>query len=446
MLAWMRSITSNDKQQKDTRWGRLTMNPYDMISLEQARTLVLSKVCALPHERVSLLDAVGRVSACALRSDIDVAPFAHSAMDGFALKASQIAGASKDSPVYLKVIDEIGAGSIFNGQFADDECIRIMTGAELPAYSDSVVKYEIVDIVEGDGRPGSIVSFSAPTDVASNVRAKGEEAKAGEVIVTPGEVITCAGTGYLASCGVMEVETYARPRVAIIPTGSELVPPTEVPGPGHIRESNAHAMAACAKQAGATPTMLPIVEDDYETLERVVKDAVQSFDFVITTGGAANGDYDFIKPVVENNGELLMTLVNMRPGKAQTFGFIDGVPVFGLPGNPAAAYCGFEMIIRPALRKMQGYQSFDHPKVTARLTQDVKKKDPRRIFLRSVLEKDEATGEFMVTPAKNQSSGLFGVIQKSNCMAIMPEGLESKKAGDVVTCILLDVPEHITLE
>lgn len=417
----------------------------DMLSLEDARKLVLSRVNTMPTERVSVLDVVGRVAASEVRSDIDVAPFAHSAMDGFAVRASQLAGASEDAPVKLKVVAEIGAGSVYDGDMADDECVRIMTGAELPAQADSVVKYEIVDNLDGDGKTGSTVAFKKPVDAGANVRGAGEEAKAGEVIVRPGEVVTCAGVGYLASCGAVEVETYMRPRVAIMATGTELVAPTEVPGPGHIREANSYAISACIQAAGAVPCMLPIVPDEYEALERAVLDAAANHDFVITTGGAANGDYDFIKKVVENNGELAMTLVNMRPGKAQTFGVVNGTPVFGLPGNPAAAYCGFEMIIRPALRKMQGYRHFEHPRVMARLTEDVSKRDPRRIFLRSTLVKSADGESFMVTPAKNQSSGLFGVIQRSNCMAVMPEGTESKRSGDEVECILLDIPEEVEL-
>lgn len=416
----------------------------EMISLEQAIEIVLSHVEPLGVERVSILDAIGRVAAEDLRSDIDVAPFPHSAMDGFALHAADIELASEENPVNLTVIAEIGAGSVYEGAIERGQCVRIMTGAQLPADADAVVKYEIVGVVEGDGKPGSVVSFAAPAEVGSNIRAAGEEARAGEVIVEAGEVIGCAGVGFLAGCGVLELATYARPKVAIIATGSELVDPSEVPTPGKIRNSNSYAMAACAKQAGAIPVILPIVEDTYEALEQAVSAAVKEYDFVVTTGGAANGDFDFIKPVVDNLGELYMTTVNMRPGKAQTFGLVEGVPVFGLPGNPAAAYCGFELIIRPALRKMQGYCCFDHPRVMAALSKDVKKKDPRRILLRSTLTKDES-GAYVVTPAKNQSSGLFGVIQKSNCMAVMPEGLESKRAGDLLECIILDVPEEVVI-
>lgn len=416
----------------------------EMISVEEARALVLSRVEALSVETVPVLEAVGRVAAADLKSDIDIAPFAHSAMDGFALRAEDIAQASEEAPVELDVIAEVAAGDVYEGPIEAGQCVRIMTGAPLPEAADSVVKYEVVDVVSGDGKPGSRVSFATPTFLRSNVRDAGEEARAGETIVTQGEVIGSAGVGFLAGCGIVEVPVHGRPRVAVIAIGSELVDPTEVPTPGKIRNSNSYALAASAQAAGAMPTVLPIVEDTHEALAAAVRKAASVYDFVVTSGGASNGDFDFIKPVVEELGELLMTTVNMRPGKAQTFGVVDGTPVFGLPGNPAAAYVGFEMIVRPALRKMQGFSRFDRPRVMARLEHDVKKKDPRRIFLRGTLRKGE-DGAYVVTPAKNQSSGLFGPIQRSNCMAVLPEGLDSRTAGSLVECLLLDVNEEVVL-
>ena len=408
----------------------------EMISLEEARALVLSHAAPLPVETVPVLEAVGRVAA----ADIDISPFAHSAMDGFAVRAAELAEASQEAPVELDVVAEIAAGDVFEGSIEAGQCVRIMTGAPMPDDADSVVKYEIVDVVTGDGKPGSRVAFSAPTAVRSNVREAGEEAKAGETVVSKGEVIGSAGVGFLAGCGIVEVPTHRRPRVAIISIGSELVDPAVVPTPGKI----SYALAACAQAAGAAPVILPIVEDTKEALAAAVSAAADAYDFVVTSGGASNGDFDFIKPVVSELGELLMTTVNIRPGKAQTFGVVRGTPVFGLPGNPAAAYVGFEMIIRPALRKMQGYAHFERPSVMAKLSRDVKKKDPRRIFLRGTLYKNDE-GEYVVAPAKNQSSGLFGVIQRSNCMAILPEGLDSRTAGSLVQCVLLDVSEEVSL-
>ena len=420
------------------------MGVPEMISLEEARGLVLSRVEAMPTEEVGVLDVIGRVSAEDLASDIDISPFAHSAMDGFALRAAQLGGATEDAPVELDVIAEVPAGAWYDGPIGEGQCVRIMTGAPLPEAADAVVKYEVVGVVSGDGREGSRVSFAAPVNVGNNIRAAGEEAKAGEVIVHKGEVVHSAGVGFLAGCGVTRAKTFQRPRVAIIATGSELVEPTEVPTQGKIRNSNSYALAACAIDAGAVPDVLPISPDDFDGLRAEVVAACAKYDFVVTSGGAANGDYDFIKKVVDDAGELLMSTVNMRPGKAQTFGVVDGTPVFGLPGNPAAAYLGFEMIIRPALRKMQGYSHFERPTVKARLTAPQKKKDPRRIFNRATLSKDDEG--YLVTPAKNQSSGLFGPIQKANCFIVLPEG-ETRvyEEGELVDCVLLDIPEEVLL-
>lgn len=416
----------------------------EMVSLEEARELVLSHVEPLETETVGLLDVVGRVAADDLRSDIDISPFAHSAMDGYAAFSADLAQASEEAPVELEVVAEVAAGDWFDGVIEHGQCVRIMTGAPLPEAVDTVVKYEIVKPVSGDGKLGSTVAFAAPSEPGANIREAGEEAKAGEVIVEAGEVISSAGVGFLAGCGVLEVPTYRRPRVAIIAIGSELVAPSEVPERGKIRNSNSYALAACVRAAGGEPDLIGIVEDSEDALAAVIERAVADHDFVITSGGASDGDFDFIKPVVERLGTLYLTKVNIRPGKAQTFGVVQGTPVFGLPGNPAAAYVGFEMIIRPALRKMQGYHHFERPYVKAHLSRDVKKKDPRRIFLRSTLYKNEE-GEYVVAPAKNQSSGLFGVIQRSNCLAIMLEGLESRTKGSVIDCVLLDVNEELSL-
>ncbi len=416
----------------------------ELISLEDARELVLAHVEALEVEEVGILDMIGRVAADDLTSDIDISPFAHAAMDGFAMRAAQLEGAAPDVPVELDVIAEVPAGAWYDGAIEEGQCVRIMTGAPLPKAADAVVKYEVVDVVAGDGREGSRVAFTKPAGVGDNIRSAGEEAKAGEIIVRTGEVVHSAGVGFLAGCGVTRCKTYRRPRVAIIATGSELVDPTEVPTKGKIRNSNSYALAACAIDAGTVPTVLPIAADDFDGLRAEVVAAAAKYDFVVTSGGAANGDFDFIKKVVDYEGELLMSTVNMRPGKAQTFGIVNGTPVFGLPGNPAAAYLGFEMIVRPALRKMQGYSHFERPHVKARLVGTAKKKDPRRIFNRATLSKDDEG--YLVTPANNQSSGLFGPIQKANCFVVLPEGeARTYEEGELMDCVMLDIPEEVLL-
>lgn len=413
--------------------------------LDEARQIVLSHTNTIDVETVGLVDAVGRVAAGDLAADIDNAPFCAAGMDGFAVRASQLEGASEEHPVELDVIAEVAAGDYYEGDFADDQCLRIMTGACTPDCADSVVKYEIVGVVEGDGKPGSRVSFTAPVEKGKNVREPGEEAKAGEVVVHAGEVINNAGAGFLASCGIVEVPTYRHPKVAIIATGSELVDPSEVPTKGKIRNSNSAAMAALAVEAGAIPTILPIVKDAYDDLCTAVTDALQEYDCVVTTGGAADGDFDFIKQVVGNLGEVYLTAVNMRPGKSQTFGIVEGVPVFGLSGNPAAAYMGFQLLVRPVLRKMQGYSHFDRTEVKAKLTCDVKaKKDKRMTLVRATIEKI-AQGEYAVTPLKQQSSGLFGPLQHCNALMIIERGDVAHAAGDELSCMILDIPEEVII-
>lgn len=423
------------------------MAKHELIPVEQARALLLDTVNTLETEKVPLIEALGRISAKNQTSDIDISPFDHSAMDGFAVVASDLANATPEAPIELPVIDEIPAGAYYDKVLQPGTCVRIMTGAPIPDGANAVVKYEIVTNLENDGRAPGRVAFSAPTSAGDNIRQKGEEIAAGEVAIKAGEPLSPAGAGLLASCGLSQVEVYKRPRVAVIPIGSELVEPDTLPLPGQIRDGNSYAIGASVVRAGGIPHLHSIVPDDKDMLATAVLEAVEESDFVVTSGGASNGDFDYIQQVVKEQGELFMDFVNMRPGKAQTFGLVKNTPVFGLSGNPAAAYCGFEMLVRPALRKMQGYATLDRPRVWARLSRDMKKKDSRRIYLRSTLERLD-DGSLQVRPAKSQSSGLFSPFQSGNCLAILPEGVPASKkveAGTLVECLLLDVDEGVVI-
>lgn len=423
------------------------MAKQELIPVEQARALLLDTVNTLETEKVPLIEALGRISAKNQTSDIDISPFDHSAMDGFAVVASDLANATPEAPIELPVIDEIPAGAYYDKVLQPGTCVRIMTGAPIPDGANAVVKYEIVTNLENDGRAPGRVAFSAPTSAGDNIRQKGEEIAAGEVAIKAGEPLSPAGAGLLASCGLSQVEVYKRPRVAVIPIGSELVEPDTLPLPGQIRDGNSYAIGASVVRAGGIPHLHSIVPDDKDMLAAAVLEAVEESDFVVTSGGASNGDFDYIQQVVKEQGELFMDFVNMRPGKAQTFGLVKNISVFGLSGNPAAAYCGFEMLVRPALRKMQGYATLDRPRVWARLSRDMKKKDSRRIYLRSTLERLD-DGSLQVRPAKSQSSGLFSPFQSGNCLAILPEGVPASKkveAGTLVECLLLDVDEGVVI-
>ncbi len=418
----------------------------NLIPLEAARELVLAHTPVLGTETVDVVAAVGRVAAADLVNAEDVPGFRPAAMDGFAMRAAQLAGASEAAPVALRVVAEVPAGGWFDGELAADECVRIMTGAPVPECCDAVVKYEIVAVVEGDGRLGSQVAFSSPADVGANVRKPGGEAQAGEVVVHAGEVSSSGGVGFLAGCGLLEVETYRRPRVAILATGSELCEPTEVPQRGQIRNSNASAVAAVVAEAGGIPTILPVVRDDYDELRAAVSCACDGrFDMVITTGGACEGDYDFMPAIAAELGETFFTAINMRPGKAQSMSRVGDVVLFSLPGNPSAAYMGLQMLVRLSLRKMQGYSSFERARVAATLACNVKaNRDPRMALLRAVIEKD-ASGKRLVTPMPKQSSGLFGPLQRSNALLVIPVGDVAHEKGEEMECILLDIPEESAL-
>ncbi|MDR2672207.1 MAG: molybdopterin molybdotransferase MoeA [Coriobacteriales bacterium] len=418
-----------------------------MISVESALEQTLSLVEPLPAEQVAMIDALGRVVAVDVSSDIDIAPFDNSAMDGYAVRASDLTSANPENPCILEVVGLIGAGQVYEGSLEVGQALRIMTGAPVPRGADTVVKVEDTELCVADTARESPVQanahhvrfFAAPKPGA-NVRLHGEEVRAGEVILPKGSVLTPAGVGLLASTGTTAVLVHRRPEVAILATGDELVSPDVVPQPGQIRDSNCYSLAAAVRQAGGTPTVFGEVRDTKAAVIEALKAAV-GHDFIILSGGAAEGDFDYTSQVVRELGQLHFNKVRMRPGKAQTLGEIDGTVVFGLPGNPAAALVGFEVLIRPALLKMQGFTKIRRSVTTARLTQEFNKRDARRLYVRACLARDMTSGEYTVTPEKNQSSASFLVMHRSNCLVVLPEGTMTLSRGEMVACMRLDVPE-----
>ena len=413
------------------------------ISVNEARELVRQNVKPGGIVKVLPDQAVGRVLASDLYSDIDVTPFDDSAMDGFCLRSADIAAASADTPVNLTCVAHIGAGSHYDQVIQPGQCARIMTGAPVPEGADTVVKIEIVTF-EGQGSVGDAITFAAPSKLGNNIRKAGEEAKKGDLILHAGAVITPAGAGLLASTGNLEVPVYAAPKVGIFTIGSELVDASEVPGPGMIRDSNVYSISAYVRAAGCEPVVYPRVTDDEQQIEDAFKRAAEECDVVISTGGACAGDFDYTPAILERLGKIHFLRVNMKPGKSQPFGEINGKPVFVLSGNPGASAMGFEIFVRPALRLLQGFTAIDHPTVMAKLSADTKKKDARLFFNRGFLSKDEQ-GEYVVSMCKNQSSGLYGSLQESDCLVILPEGAGLISAGTPVTCVLNRIDEGALL-
>jgi molybdopterin molybdotransferase len=412
------------------------------MSVEQARQLVFDRIKVLPAEEVSLLDALGRVLAVDATSDIDVAPFDNSAMDGFALRAADLAGATTETPGELDVIAHIAAGDDVAGiVVGPGQAARIMTGAAVPEGADSVVMVERTAAVTGDGGIGSRVAFEIEPTPGEHIRRQGEEVRAGDVVISAGERLGPAGIGLLASTGHATVPVYRRPRVAVLSTGSELVEVAETPGPGKIRNSNSYSIAAQVIAAGAIPVRYPIVADDMDATRAAFELAAEECDFIATSGGVSVGDFDFVKPVLEELGDLDFCKVKMRPGNPQTLGSIKGVPFFGLPGNPTSTYVGFEIFVRPSLLMMQGFSAIDRPVTMARLSHDVKKKQDRRYYLRGRVELVD--GEYVASLPDSQSSALLSAAHRGNCFVVLPEGEGVFTAGTLVECLRLDMEEGV---
>ncbi|OUP08678.1 gephyrin-like molybdotransferase Glp [Collinsella sp. An2] len=412
----------------------------NMIPLEEARAIVLDHVALLDTTVVPAWRAVGLPLAEDATTDIDLSPFANSAMDGYAVHASDLAEASSQAAVVLDVVGHEAAGHVFDGEVKPGQAVRIMTGAPMPAGADAVVKYEIVEVLEGDGNEGSKVSFHAPASVGDNVREAGLEAHAGEVVMQAGEVVTAAGAGLLASAGCAEVRVHRAPVVGILSIGTELVDPSTVPARGQIRDANSSVLLAAAIQAGAEVRFGGIAPDDEASIAQAVLLLVQTCDFVVTSGGASAGDYDYVTALARREGEVLFDRISMRPGKAITFGLLHGVPFLGLSGNPAAAAVGFEMLARPAIRKMLGHTAFERPVQTAQVLHDVTKRQERRFYDRACVSRD-ADGKLQVRSAKSQNSALLGTMHRANCLLMVPEGMRGYSAGDEVPCVRIDLPE-----
>ncbi|MGV8083924.1 MAG: gephyrin-like molybdotransferase Glp [Coriobacteriia bacterium] len=417
-----------------------------MISVEEARAKAFANATPLPSERVKVFEALGRVLAEDAKSDIDVAPFDNTSMDGYALRFEDIAGASEESPVVLSVIDHIAAGSVSPLTVTPGTAARIMTGAPIPEGANAVVKLEETEALEQDGGKGGTVAIKVAAVLGDNIRFRGEEVQAGAVVLSAGEIVTPAAIGLLASTGNEAVSVYRRPRVAILSTGDELVTVAEQPGPGKIRDCNSYSLAAQTIAAGGVPLLLGIVRDNEEATRAAFTNAAKDADFIISSGGVSVGDFDFVKRVLADLGVMSFHKVNMRPGAPQTYGTINGIPFFGLPGNPTSAYVGFEMFVRPMLRLMQGFREIERPIVQAVLTEPTSKHHGRRTYLRARLERVSdpcAPVRYNVSLTGNQSSALLSAMYRASCLLILPESEYEFPAGTVMNCLRLDIDEGV---
>ncbi len=400
----------------------------EMVSVEDHLAALLALLPRTDPIELRLLDAIGLVLAEDVVSRVSLPAFVNSAMDGYAVVAADIAGATVDAPVTLEAVGEVTAGAEAGPAVSPGRCVRIMTGAPLPAGADAVVP---VETTSGERE----VAFHRAYPAGANIRTVGEDLAPGQPLVAAGRRITPADVALLANAGETRVPCNPPPRVVVLSTGDELVPADDTPGPGQIRDGNGPMIAALVRQAGATPFSGGIVRDDRKALMYALDSNLGHADLVVCTGGASAGTRDVLPDVIGALGEVQTAKVAMQPGMPQILGRVRDVPIVGLPGNPVSAFVSFEVFVRPALRTMQGRRDVARPRVRAEVTERLTSPPDKRSFLRVRLAHSE--GRWTAASTGGQGSHLVSSIALADGLAIVPEDVTEVAPGTQVDVQLL---------
>jgi molybdopterin molybdotransferase len=416
-----------------------------VIPLPEARALVLESCGPRAPVQVPIDEALGCVIGAPVVATEAVPPFVNSSRDGYALRSADTSVAGgRHGPVRLRVVATIMAGSVFDGTIGPGEAARIMTGAPLPTGADAVCMLE--DSADEDG--GSVVAIDQPVGPGQAVRRAGEDVAVGDVVAEAGTVVAPGHIGVFANLGVAAVWVHPRPRIGVLSTGDELVAGPGPLGPGQIRDANRHVLLALVDREGWEPVDLGVVGDDESALGHAFDRSVSACDALVTSGGVSVGDLDIVKVVLEKRcpGTMRWMQVAIRPAKPFAFGTLEGVgtPVFGLPGNPVSAMVSFELLVRPAIRRMAGHRSLDHPVVQAVADAALlRQPDGKTHFVRSMLSVD-GPGAWRVHPMAGQDSHHLRAMADANSLAVLPDG-GGVDAGGAVEVIVTD-PERLVTE
>ena len=404
-------------------------SPEGLVSVEDARNRVLSQVQSLAPLQLPLTDAFGCVVAQDVLATHDLPEFASSAMDGFAARASDLAGATPSHPRELKIVGRALIGHEPEGTVGAGETMHIATGAPVPAGADVIVPIESADI-EGE----ELVRLLDGPAPGAHVRPRGEDVREGDVLIPVGKRLGAPELGLLASAGQSTPLVHPRPRVVVLSTGDELVPPTETPAFGQVRDANSFTIFAALREMGAMPVMAGIVRDDVESLRDTIFNFEIQADAFISSGGVSVGERDVVKAAFFRRGDVDFYKVAMQPGMPQGFGHVEGKPYFGLPGNPVSVFVSLEVFVRPAILKMMGRRHLFRPEVTARLTDQVRGPRGKLQFAR-VEVRHEKDG-WSATPTGSRGSNLISTVARANGLAMIPAGTEAAPAGSTVQVLL----------
>ncbi|MEE9910530.1 MAG: molybdopterin molybdotransferase MoeA [Deltaproteobacteria bacterium] len=401
-----------------------------MISVEEALKTILAGCRPLGLEMVDILEACGRVIGVDVTASRDIPSAANSAMDGYAVRSADTKGAHALKPVELKVVETIAAGTLAAKTIKAGQAARIMTGAVIPRGADAVVRREDTEEAARTVK----IKIAAPRGL--DIRFPGEDVQKDERVISAGSVLRPGHIGMLAELGKAFVSVHQKPRVAILSTGDELVDIETDPPPGKIVNSNSYSLAAQVLDAGGIPIMLGIGRDQKAELAEKFQVARRA-DVILSSGGVSVGDFDFVKDVMGDIGNAMrFWQVAMRPGKPLAFGSIDGVPLFGLPGNPVSVMVSFEQFVRPYLLKMQGHTRIFRPLLTAVSAQDIKKSTGVKNFIRAlVYRKNDA---YIARVTGEQGSGILKSMVAANGFIVLGEKDSIIKKGDEVLVQLLD--------
>ena len=410
-----------------------------MRSVEEQQAIVLAAVRPLPGERVALIDALGRTTAAPVRAAVPIPAFTNSAMDGFAVRAADVLRASAAAPVVLNVVADLPAGTSDDPPVASGEVARIMTGAPLPSDADAVVPVE--NTVEGfDAVVGGTVTVLVAPRPGGEVRLVGADASVGDTVLPSGVEIGVLQLSAIAAAGAGAVSVAARPRVAVISTGSELVPPGSGLARGQIPESNSFVLAAGITAAGGVVVSRTSVGDDPAELTARLRHAFDlGVDVVIMSGGVSAGAYEPVKQALGPSGAMAFAKVAMQPGKPQGFGVTpEGVLLFGLPGNPVSVAVSFEVFVRPALLAMQGREQLLRDRLRLPAGAAWTPSRGRRQYLPARIDRSDPS-RWTVAPAHpgGSISNRAGGLALAEAFAIVPAEVEQVEVGDLVDVMLL---------